>query len=435
MSGEGPGSDPEFVDARIPGALWNRIRELFVAERGYEPSSPQEALGFLCDRAEAEIDDRTATDVPSDGQTESVPLLDDSTVEADDSDPDAATPALQETDDADPEAAIGTAPQSVIDVIEEVFPERWNDRAFGQRYLPPVLDEYVDCVEQEIPHPEQAALERVADRSADDAEAIRDGLVGCLYRSGSLPDEVASEFFSEALDAAHQRVRERRDERNSDDAPPVPDSDDIELAEHGGLSSETTFEGTPMETPDLVASEEDVSFDDLVDDLDATSDPMVPDVADIESLLDTEHTDRRVREVAGELLDEMTGELFDEIENGVDHGTGAGVADGTGMLDAEDRSTGDAGGASTGGHAGFEDGSVEGHEAEQSTDRTRDGPSEDPNDDGRPSESDSIPGPLNVNPETDCDRCGESYQVSDLETTLDPQDGIALLLCPDCSSS
>lgn len=411
MSGDGRGDEPAPVTARIPGPLWERMRSLFQAERGYEPSTPQEALGVICDLAEQ--DTGSAAEPPTDRHHPETEPITVTQASADSAESSVNTgsmslpPASSETSDrstaqdntdssstSEPAAAIATAPQSVVDVVDTVFPDGWDDDAFGRRFLPAVVDEYAGFVADQSSDPEQAAIETVADRSGVTPDRLREQLISRVYRDEPLPDEIAADFFSEALEVAEDRIR------NYSEA--TEESAVVELAEHGGLSSNTTFEGTQMEPPNELAAKGEVSFDDLVDDLDATSDPVVPDATNVESLLETSHVDSRVREVAGEVLDEMTGDLFDELENGVDQGTGAGVADGQGMATTADERPDSTATASP----------EDQQEAEQSA-------------------SGSIPGPLRANPETDCDECGASYRVSELETGLN-DDGMAVLLCPDC---
>lgn len=415
MSGDGRGDESAPVTARLPGPLWERIKALFQAERGYEPSTAQEALGVICDLAEQ--DEGSTGERPTDHhqpQTDLITVPEGSTdqpetessvgsgslslppasPEKDGSDSPTPQGETKPTSPSEPAGAIGTAPQSVVDVVDAVFPDGWDDDAFGRRFLPAVVDEYAACVTDRTSDPEHAAIEAVADRSGIAPDRLREQLIARVYSDEPLPDEIAADFFSEALEVAEDRLRNYSDDT---DEPVV-----VELAEHGGLSPNTTFEGTQMEPPNELAAKDEVSFDDLVDDLDATSDPVVPDATNVESLLETSHADSRVREVAGEVLDEMTGDLFDELENGVDQGTGAGVADGQGGTATTDERGGSTATASP----------DDQQEAEES-------------------ESGSIPGPLRANPETDCDECGANYRVSDLETGLN-DDGMAVLLCPDC---
>ena len=412
MSGDGRENESEPVTARIPGALWDQMRTLFREERGYEPSTPQEALGVLCDLAE---EGRSATTdstrqsldsaTPTDEQHSPEATHDSGTVST--ASPPSAEAPLAETTTvdsdpeptADPAAAIGTAPQHVIDAVDATFPDSWDDEPYAARFLPAVVDEYADAVAAEVTEPKQAAIETVADRSDKAPERLYDRLVAAIYRDEPLLDETASEFFEEALDVAERRVRDQSSEAD--------ELDIAELAEHGGLSPTTTFDGSPMEPPTELAAHDEVSFDELVDDLDATSDPIVPEGANVESLLDTSHADSRVREVAGEVLEEMTGSMFDQLENGVDQGTGTGLADGQGGTTT----------AST----------------EPSTEAKRtDADDRTEVDDDSDTASETIPGPLQADPKTNCDECGVEHRVSQLETTLSDEDGTAVLLCPDC---
>jgi len=56
MTGNDDAGGPESTRYRVPGPLRERVDELFVAERGYEPASFQEALSLVVDVAEAGTD-------------------------------------------------------------------------------------------------------------------------------------------------------------------------------------------------------------------------------------------------------------------------------------------------------------------------------------------------------------------------------------------
>ncbi|WP_248515775.1 hypothetical protein [Salinarchaeum laminariae] len=135
---------------------------------------------------------------------------------------------------------------------------------------------------------------------------------------------------------------------------------------------------------------ESVSFDEYVDGLEETRQDPSPSV---ESILDTEHADSVVRELAAEVLEEMTQDAFQELEHGVDHGVGAGVTDGMG-------STATADGSGT-----------------APSDTTGDG----------------VPDSLTADPKSDCAVCGRSHPVSVLHTTILEDEGSVALVCPSCA--
>jgi len=172
---------------------------------------------------------------------------------------------------------------------------------------------------------------------------------------------------------------------DSTDAPPGQRSNsDPDPAEDAATAdlSDATIESSEFES---------VSFDDYVDGLDKTRTEPSPGV---ESILDTEHADGVVRELAAEVLDEMTSDAFEELEHGVDQGVGAGVTDGMGSTQIADS----AGTAPSG------------------------------------SQGDGVPDSLTADPESDCAVCGRSHPVSVLQTTiLDDEGGSVALVCPACA--
>lgn len=141
----------------------------------------------------------------------------------------------------------------------------------------------------------------------------------------------------------------------------------------------------PTPTP---GSSEPVRFDEYVGDLEGADGDPSPAVA---SMLDTEHADGVVRELAAEVLDEMTEDAFEELEHGVDQGV-AGVTDGMGATDVEGGTTAPSG-----------------------------------------SVGDGVPESLTADPESDCVICGLSHPVSVLQTTILDEDGSVALVCPSCS--
>lgn len=165
--------DADVVAEDIPRPLRERVASLFVAYRGYEPSSFQEALSVVCDVAAGRLGDRRPPDQPP----------------------------------AAPEPGSVPEPGERIDTLEAVFPEDWNADPVVRERLPTVVDRYVE-------NPEGlAGAERERDALAAAAEgeltpaAVRESLVATLYDGTGLPEGLAREFFSEALEEAADVAR------------------------------------------------------------------------------------------------------------------------------------------------------------------------------------------------------------------------------------
>lgn len=400
MSREEQQDELTRVEPDIPVALRERIDELFVDFRGYEPTTLQESLSVVCDLAESQLSEQSA----STGE----PTTPDSSGQNTDR-TESSTSQVERSDEERP--ALGTAPQSVVEVVEAVFPDGWDETPVAKRALPAVVDEYATALEAETTAPEQRALEEVATRRDETPATLRNSLVDALYGREDIPEELREEFFSEALDVASDRLESTELASKSTSSEEVELLGlDVELTEHEGLSAETTFDDTPMEAAEIVSPPTDVSFDELVEELDdgEVSMPTPSGDTHIESLVETTSADGRVREVADEVLDDITGDMFDQMENGVDQGV-AGVADGMGATTAETSS--DSTGAAEPDSAPV------------------------PTPPPTPSHaSDTVPGPLVADPETDCDDCGDTYRVSMLETTIRDGDQSVVLLCADCRS-
>lgn len=253
MNGEENEAATEYSQPRVPAPLRDRVQELFVAERGYEPASFQEALSVVLDLA-----------------------------------------------DESPAATTATAP------------DRSDDSG--------------------------------ADGSVDDSTQ-------------------SSSTAAPAVDSPTNAGDERPTEHSIDAA-----------VDDASLDS---------------SSEESVSFDEYVDGLEETRQDPSPFV---ESILDTQHADGVVRELAAEVLEEMTQDAFQELEHGVDHGV-AGVTDGMGPTSTAD-SSGTAPSDSTG---------------------------------------DGVPESLTADPTSDCAVCGRSHPVSVLHTTILEDEGSVALVCPSCA--
>jgi hypothetical protein len=176
----------EFVQVRIPATLADRIDDVYAECRGYESSSMQESLSVLCDIAAGRLD------VPDE------PALDRD---------DGATVAGA-TDGADPVEELSSPTGVVAELSDErrgtidaAFPTRWSADPTVAARLTAVVDRYVRNPEG-IPDAdarEADALHVVGEREGLSPDELRDQLVTALYGNTGLPDDLAGEFFSEAL--------------------------------------------------------------------------------------------------------------------------------------------------------------------------------------------------------------------------------------------
>lgn len=164
--------DGEAVEVEIPAALADRIERIFVDCRGYEPASPQESLSVLCDLASGRL--ATAAGSATD-----------------------AAPA-EEPSRPDPP---GDAGDDLVDRIDEAFPARWDADPTARRRLRAVVDRYLHNPNEYAGHDEREAdaIAAVARREGVSPDDLRSGLVSTLYGNAGLPDDLAGEFFGEAM--------------------------------------------------------------------------------------------------------------------------------------------------------------------------------------------------------------------------------------------
>lgn len=183
--------DADTVEVEIPAALADRIERIFVDCRGYEPASSQESLSVLCDLADGRLDPSPAEGTTG---TESEPTADD----------EAATPAGPSSD--------------LVERIDEAFPARWDADPTARRRLHAVVDRYVHNPNEYTGHDEREAdaIAAVARREGVSPEDLRSDLVATLYGNAGLPDDLAGEFFGEAMRSV---VDEETDEPEPDDTP------------------------------------------------------------------------------------------------------------------------------------------------------------------------------------------------------------------------
>lgn len=199
-----------------------------------------------------------------------------------------------------------------------------------------------------------------------------------------------SASFQESLSVIADLAADRIEDPERSGPDPAADLD-----APGDASPSTPVTGDSAATDDATGSAGEpafgdaVDFDEYVDGLQAGE---AGTAATVESVLDTEHVDGLVQELAAEVLDEMTDDAFEELEHGVDQGVGAGVTDGMGATEAVGGTTAPSG--STG---------------------------------------DGVPASLTADPESDCARCGRPHRVSVLQTRILEEDGSVVLVCPSCA--
>ncbi|MFD1644339.1 hypothetical protein [Haloarchaeobius litoreus] len=170
--------DGEAVAVEIPTAVADRIERIFVDCRGYEPASTQESLSVLCDLAEGRLDPAPAD---ADG---------------------GATAAPGPTTDATTRHESPPGPTSdLVERIDEAFPARWDADPTVRRRLHAVVDRYVHNPNEYTGHDEREAdaVAAVARREGVSPEDLRADLVSTLYGNAGLPDDLAGEFFGEAM--------------------------------------------------------------------------------------------------------------------------------------------------------------------------------------------------------------------------------------------
>jgi len=178
----------EFVEVRIPAALADRIEDVYADCRGYEPSSMQESLSVLCDVASGRLDVTAEAaadaDEPAAASTVSVEPVEDAGGSA-------SATALSEVD------------EERRSNVDAAFPTRWSaDPAVATRLLA-VVDRYVEDPEgySEADAREADALHAVGEGEGLAPDELREQLVTALYGNTGLPDDLAGEFFSDALAA------------------------------------------------------------------------------------------------------------------------------------------------------------------------------------------------------------------------------------------
>lgn len=188
----------EFVEVRIPAALADRIERVFADCRGYDPASMQESLSVLCDLAAGRLD------VPEDeavGRSDRTDFT--STYEA------TRLHADRSLEDAADGEHLGIDPERKAS-IDAAFPTRWSADPTVAGRLAAVVDRYVsnpDDLDDEDAR-EADALHAVGDRDGLAPDELREELVTAIYGNTGLPDDLAGEFFTEALATVAETERE-----------------------------------------------------------------------------------------------------------------------------------------------------------------------------------------------------------------------------------
>ncbi|MCT9095504.1 hypothetical protein [Haloarchaeobius sp. HME9146] len=259
---EGQDSDEAVVTVEIPAALADRIDRLYADCRGYQPSSLQESLSVLCDLASGRLDPHPPETAGQDARGPAAEVVTDPTeTESGERDVDVVNgpsprgPAAETQGDGvgggtgggdgpsgggdgpngggdvpsgavtgdrherHPGGADGTTDAGTVTTgaasefdgphgtgerderIDEAFPARWSAAAPVRRQVRAVVDHFVRDPAESSGYEEReaAALAAAAAREDRTPEALHDELVAALYGNAGLPDDLAAEFFSEAL--------------------------------------------------------------------------------------------------------------------------------------------------------------------------------------------------------------------------------------------
>jgi hypothetical protein len=204
------GGDPS-VEATLPRELHDRVERLFREYRGYEPTSVQESLSVICDLAEAQLD-ADASDATSErasSGTAPSPVADDpvddpapSTQEV----PTEQTDTRESTSSSEQKSPKPDSSGTIRAAIDEVFPTDWAAEADTAERLPLIVGHYLTAEGSTRIEPENTALAAVATRYGTTPERLRTEVVEDIYGADTLPGELASEFFSEALGKVEQRL-------------------------------------------------------------------------------------------------------------------------------------------------------------------------------------------------------------------------------------
>lgn len=136
MSGDPTRSERDYDQPRVPAALRDRIEQLFVECRGYEPATFQESLSLVADLAAARIDEDGSIDaVSADAESSAdVGAAEASVATANDGAPDASA-ATADTASATSDSADGGTSVSHVraDVVDDATEESFVELEPGDR--------------------------------------------------------------------------------------------------------------------------------------------------------------------------------------------------------------------------------------------------------------------------------------------------------------
>lgn len=185
---ESGGEDP-YVEARLPRELHDRVERLFREYRGYDAASVQESLSVVCDLAERQL---AAEESDITNQSSSTARTDTSGTG-----PEQTTETTAPSDDS---------PGAVRAAVDEVFPTDWDATERTAERLPLIVSHYLTAEGTTRVERENSALSAAAARTGTTPERLRTEVVDDVYGTDTLPGDLASEFFSEALGKVEQRL-------------------------------------------------------------------------------------------------------------------------------------------------------------------------------------------------------------------------------------
>lgn len=195
---ESSGTDP-YVETRIPRELHDRVERLFREYRGYEPTSVQESLSVICDLAAAELENaepEPESPTASTAETEESPTEQTEKTPTEQTDESPATPGV----------STGESSDTVRAAIDHVFPADWDADEGTADKLSLIVRHYLTADGSTRVERENTALSAVATRHGTTPEALRTAVIDDIYGTDTLPGDLASEFFSEALGKVEQRL-------------------------------------------------------------------------------------------------------------------------------------------------------------------------------------------------------------------------------------
>ncbi|MFC7115681.1 hypothetical protein ACFQH2_13010 [Natronoarchaeum sp. GCM10025703] len=204
------GGDP-YVEATLPRELHDRVERLFREYRGYEPTSVQESLSVICDLAEAQLDTDAsdATSERASSGTAPSPVADDPVDDPAPSTQEASaeqTETLESRSSSEQQSPKPDSSGTIRAAIDEVFPTDWATEADTAERLPLIVGHYLTAEGSTRIERENSALAAVGTRYGTNPERLRTEVVEDIYGADTLPGELASEFFSEALGKVEQRL-------------------------------------------------------------------------------------------------------------------------------------------------------------------------------------------------------------------------------------